>query len=59
MRTIIVQKIYNYLLFAYNAIIGNKNAWVYLLIDFVIGLISFIIFHYRNGDFTKFVPFNK
>ena len=48
-----------YLLFAYNAIIGNKNAWVYLLIDVVIGVISFIIFHYRNGDFTKFVPFNK
>ena len=52
-------KIYNYLLFAYNAIIGNKNAWVYLLIDVVIGVISFIIFHYRNGDFTKLVPFNK
>ena len=48
-----------YLLFAYNAIIGNKNSWVYLLIDVVIGLISFIIFHYRNGDFTKLVPFNK
>ena len=48
-----------YLLFAYNAIIGNKNAWVYLLIDIVIGVISFIIFHYRNGDFTKLVPFNK
>jgi len=48
-----------YLLFAYNAIIGNKNAWVYLLIDVVIGVISFIIFHYRNGDFTKLVPFNK
>lgn len=48
-----------YLLFAYNAIIGNKNAWVYLLIDVVIGVISFIIFHYLNGDFTKLVPFNK
>jgi hypothetical protein len=48
-----------YFLFAYNAIIGNKNSWVYLLIDVVIGLISFIIFHYRNGDFTKLVPFNK
>ena len=48
-----------YLLFAYNAILGNKNAWVYLLIDVVIGVISFIIFHYRNGDFTKLIPFSK
>jgi len=42
-----------YFLFAYNAINGNKNAWIYLLIDVVIGLISFLIFHYRNGDFLK------
>jgi hypothetical protein len=42
-----------YFLFAYNAILGNKNAWVYLLIDVVIGLISFLIFHLYNGDFKK------
>jgi hypothetical protein len=42
-----------YLLFSYNAIIGNKNAWVYLLIDVIIGLISFLIFHFYNGDFKK------
>jgi hypothetical protein len=42
-----------YFLFAYNAIKGNQNAWVYLLIDVVIGLISFLIFHYKNGDFSK------
>ena len=42
-----------YFLFAYNAIIGNKNAWVYLLIDVLIGLISFLFFHYNNGDFSK------
>jgi hypothetical protein len=42
-----------YFLFAYNAIKGNKNAWIYLLIDVVIGLISFLIFHYSNGDFSK------
>jgi hypothetical protein len=42
-----------YFLFAYNAIIGNRNAWIYLLIDVVIGLISFLIFHYSNGDFSK------
>ncbi len=40
-----------YLLFAYNAINGNNSAWVYLLIDVIIGLISFLIFHYN--DFKK------
>ena len=39
-----------YLLFAYNAIIGNKQAWIYLLVDVLIGLISFLIHHYSNGD---------
>jgi hypothetical protein len=42
-----------YFLFAYNAIKGNKNAWIYLLLDVMIGLISFLIFHYSNGDFSK------
>jgi hypothetical protein len=44
-----------YFLFAYNAIIGNKNSWIYLFIDVIIGFISFLIFHYFNGDFTKLV----
>jgi hypothetical protein len=42
-----------YFLFAYNAITGNKNSWVYLLIDVIIGLVSFLIFHYYNNDFAK------
>jgi hypothetical protein len=42
-----------YLLFAYNAINGNNSAWVYLLLDVIIGLFSFLIFHYNNGDFKK------
>ena len=42
-----------YGLFAYNAINKNQNAWVFLLIDVIIGLISFLIFHYINGDFSK------
>jgi hypothetical protein len=42
-----------YALFAYNAINKNSFSWVYLLIDVIIGLISFIIFHYYNGDFKK------
>lgn len=42
-----------YILFAYNAILGRKNAWIYLLLDVIIGLISFLSFHYYNGDFSK------
>ena len=42
-----------YGLFAYNAINKNKQAWIYLLIDVIIGLISFIGYHYMEGDFTK------
>ena len=30
-----------YFLFAYNAIIGNTNAWIFLLIDVILGVISF------------------
>jgi hypothetical protein len=46
-----------YFTFAYNAIIGNKGAWIYLLIDLIIGLSSFLIYHYIIGDFSK--VFNK
>ena len=42
-----------YFLFAYNAINGNKSAWIYLLVDVIIGLISFTTFHYINNDFTQ------
>jgi hypothetical protein len=31
-----------YFLFAYNAIIGNKQSWIYLLVDVLFGLISFL-----------------
>ena len=40
-----------YLLFAYNAINRNRDSWQYLLIDVVIGLIAFIIYHYQNNNF--------
>ena len=46
-----------YFLFAYNAISGNKNAWVYLFIDVILGLISFLLFHYKNDDFPKLIKF--
>jgi hypothetical protein len=42
-----------YFLFSYNAINGNQNAWMYLLVDVIIGLISFLSFHYYNNDFIK------
>ena len=42
-----------YFLFAVNAIMGNKNAWLYLLVDVIFGLIGFFTFHYFNGDFSK------
>jgi len=42
-----------YFLFAYNAINGDAFAWIYLLVDVVIGLVSFLYFHYYNNDFSK------
>lgn len=37
-----------YFLFAYNAIRGNKNAWIYLLVDVFIGFVAFLIHHYHS-----------
>jgi hypothetical protein len=34
-----------YLLFSYNAINGNNNAWIYLFIDVLLGLTSFLSYH--------------
>ena len=42
-----------YFLFAYNAIMGNKLSWIYLLVDVLFGLVSFLIHHYVNGNFAK------
>ena len=41
-----------YFLFAYNAIMGNRNAWIILLVDVLFGLTSFLIYHSLNGDFN-------
>jgi hypothetical protein len=35
-----------YFLFAYNAINGNKSAWIYLLVDVLFGLTSFLTYHF-------------
>ena len=42
-----------YGLFAYNAINKNRKAWIYLVIDVIIGIISFLGYHYMEGDFAK------
>ena len=34
-----------YLLFSYNAINGNRSAWIYLLMDVALGLTSFLFHH--------------
>ena len=46
-----------YFTFAYNAINGNKMAWLYLAIDVSIGLISFLSYHFYNGDCKKVFDF--
>jgi hypothetical protein len=42
-----------YLLFAVFAIQRKSYAWIFLLIDVIIGLSSFLVFHYREGNFSK------
>ena len=44
-----------YGLFAYNAIKGNPNSWIFLFLDVLIGLISFLTYHYIKGDFRKLI----
>jgi len=42
-----------YLIFAYLAINKKKTAYIPLLFDVIIGLISFLIYHYSIGSFIK------
>lgn len=42
-----------YFLFAYNAILGNKQSWIYLLVDVVLGFISFFVHHSANGNIFR------
>jgi hypothetical protein len=42
-----------YLCFAYNAINKNIKAWYFLLYDVILGLFSFLIYHFYNGDLIK------
>ena len=42
-----------YGLFAYNAINNKSWAWKILLLDVMIGLVSFLVHHYQAGSFQK------
>lgn len=42
-----------YGLFAYNAIIMKPFAWTFLLLDVLVGLFSFLLYHFIQGDFSK------
>ena len=42
-----------YFYFAYLAINKKKNAFIPLLIDVIVGLISFIVYHYHINSFAK------
>jgi len=46
-----------YFIFAYYAIKGDRQSWKYLLVDVVIGLISFLIYHNSIGNLS--ILFNK
>jgi hypothetical protein len=38
-----------YALFSYYAIHKNRDGWIYLLYDVILGLVSFIVFHAYNS----------
>jgi hypothetical protein len=42
-----------YFIFSYSAITGNRNAWIFLLVDVFIGLTAFLFHHYIEGNFGK------
>tara|TARA_B100000131_G_scaffold300802_1_gene322472 strand:+ start:16 stop:390 length:375 start_codon:yes stop_codon:yes gene_type:complete len=44
-----------YFIFAYLALKKSNNAYIILLLDVIIGLISFVIYHYSVGSFRKLI----
>lgn len=42
-----------YALFAYSAITKQRDAWKFLAIDVLVGLISFLTYHTMNGNLKK------
>ena len=41
-----------YLLFALLALKKNKNSWMVLLLDVIIGTVAFLNYHYTSSNFT-------
>ena len=44
-----------YAFFGLLAINSNPNSWILLLLDVIIGLSAFLIFHYKEGNFSKLI----
>ncbi len=45
-----------YFMFFLNAsIYKNSKAYLWLLYDVILGLVSFLLFHFYNGDFLKLI----
>ena len=42
-----------YFIFAYLAINKNRSAYLALILDVLIGLVSFLCYHYNAGSFNK------
>jgi len=40
-----------YLLFAILAFKGDKKAWIVLLVDVIIGLLAFLTYHFKAGNY--------
>lgn len=44
---------FNYICFSVLALQKNKKAYLFLVIDVIIGVISFLIHHYKQNNFQK------
>lgn len=44
-----------YFMFAFSAIKGNRKAWLFLLLDLLVGVTGFFYVHIKNGDFRSFL----
>ena len=42
-----------YLLFAFYAIHKNTNAYKFIVVDTIVGLVLFLVNHYESGNFSK------
>lgn len=42
---------YAYSLLSDNSLVSSNNSWIILLLDVVIAVISFLVYHYRSSNF--------